>query len=320
MRILKFIAASIAAITLTTACNVKMEDLLKEPPVGQLWPAYAVNPLSGNVFGSPWTAVTAVARQAADPNTLALSIYAEPVSSMCQPTSVIKKPVATMMIPKAYAAQEYAMDTTRSMSGNPLVFQTPGISRREVTAQKTKLNIQTLTDSGFEGALYAQATETDGTISEINGRISVTDCTKVADFSVWDELVGNYRLVAFDGQPQNGRSSNIAFDTNNSFYDKATQQYVKTLIFPLYYNVSNGRSESYAVGPMRSLGISKLNIQGNTKTLGYSYHGPVTYDGTDIVLNLELRAVRVENRLDIVYTLEIPGKVPATSHQMVLEK
>lgn len=203
------------------------------------------------------------------------------------------------------------------------MFVAPGVQTKFVPAEKTKLSVQTITEFGFDGALYA-ADQSSGLTSEINGRVSVTDCTKAADFGVWDELVGNYRLISFDGRNQDGRASRVAFDYSEKFRNPDTKEALRTLLLPLYSNPAE--NTMFQFGPMKGLGISRLNIQGTTKTLTYSHHGPVlmmlpsSSTPSLITLNLEVRAIKSESSLDLSYTIEIPGQVPLTTHQMVLMK
>lgn len=322
MKLLKLFLVAMTMMALTTACDVKIDGLNGKDDVGRLWPAYSTDGLSGKIFGSDWKAVAAFARPIpSDQNNLSLELYAEPVATVCQNNFFLTKPYATVVIPKAYAVREYIRDVSRSPDGNgsALTFISTGAVKRDLTADKTKLSIQSITEAGFEAALYSQGTD-NGEISEINGHVSVVDCAKVADFGVWDELVGDYRLSSFDGQNQDGRNSHIEFDRNNVYYDKVSKQYLKTLVFPLYKAVSPGRTESFTFGPMKGLGFSKLTTEGTVKTLAYSYHGPLTYEGTEITLNLEMKIVKSEGRLEVTYTLDIPGQFPVTSHQFILLK
>lgn len=321
MRLLKLLSVAASAVLLTTACDIKVDTTPKEEPIGVNWPAYAGGSLAGKVFSQDWRAVSAVARLdrsgASETPQVIVAFYQESVPAACNQPFYARLPYATMKIPQAYAVQEIATDLTRALGNAPLAFVFPGTPTKIVVADKTKLNIQTLTEFGFDGALYAQATESNGTVSEINGRVSVMDCTKAADFSVWNELVGSYRLLTFDGQTQDGRNLFVGFD-NDLIVDPKNGQTVKALLLPLFTNISAG--EQFDVGPLNGLGISRLTTQGNIKTLSYSFNGPIVYRGESLTLNLELRVLKNEGRLDVAYTLNVPGKIPLSSHQMTLQR
>lgn len=302
---------------LVAGCNLKLESPKYDPTVGA---DYVQSGLAGSVFGSPWTAVTAVVRSLpGKADEIALEAFAEPMVNVCLNPSFATKSSVSLILPKSYAVGEYVFQLGSSPTGHPLAFRSAGVVNKELVADLTKLRIDSVTETGFEADLFAHGAD-QGVVSQINGHISVVDCAKVADFSVWNELVGTYRLASLDGQTQDGRESVIELDRHGQFYDRASKQYLQTMLFPLYTNVSGSVTEKFNFGPINGLGLSHVTTANGSKTFTYAYNGPVTYLGRPILLYLDLRVVKTDARLDVAYTLKIPGEVPATTHQLVLLK
>jgi hypothetical protein len=302
---------------LVAGCNLKLENPKDDPNVAA---DYVQSGLAGSVFGSPWTAVTAAVRSL--PGTtdeIALEVFAEPMANVCLHTSFATKSSVSLILPKSYATGEYVYQLGSSTTGHPLAFRSAGAINKELIADLTKLRIDSLTETGFEAELFAHGAD-QGVVSQINGHISVVDCAKVADFSVWNELVGTYRLASLDGQTQDGRASVIELDGQGQFYDRASKQYLQTMLFPLYKNINGSVTEKFNFGPMNGLGLSHVTTANGSTTFTYSYNGPVTYLGRPILLYLDLRVVKTDARLDVAYTLEIPHEVSSTTHQFVLLK
>ncbi len=56
------------------------------------------------------------------------------------------------------------------------------------------------------------------------------------------------------------------------------------------------------------------------KTLTYSFHGPINYENTDVILNLDLTVINSALNAKFTYTLEIPNHVNKTTHSFTLRK
>ena len=282
------------------------------------WTAYSDSALSGKVFGQDWSATNAILRPfGTDKKEISVEFYSDSVASVCKNFQA-RKPYASVTIPADYTTTEYRMDlNTGSGGGNPLVFSSPS-DGQNLIADKTKIRVNALNATGFEASVYAQGTDEKGT-SEINGKIQVTDCSKVVDFSAWDELSGWFNLTSFDGKSVTPRTSIIQYDTQR-FYDRASSRYVKTLAFTLYEWVGDNSDSGYNFGPMEGLGQSSITEQNGQKTFTYSYHGAINFRGQDITLNLDLTAVKSGNTITVTYTIEVPNNVKKTTHSFVLSK
>ncbi len=139
--------------------------------------AYSDEPLSGTVFGMKWEAKTAVARPfGTDGTQLSIWLYSEILENACS-NSFSSKTYATLVIPANYQIMEYIADL-RDMSGNGelLVFTRPPSDN--IFSEQTKLRINSISETGFEASLYAYGFETSAAKSEMNGTVTVTDCTK----------------------------------------------------------------------------------------------------------------------------------------------
>lgn len=317
------LAIALSITALTTACSVKSSGDNSDSPGVQSqeknWPAYAANSLAGQVFGADWKAVTAVARPSqSDANKMVVSIFNESVPAACG-SQISNKPYATVILPKAYKAQEYVTDLEQGGEGDPLVFTKVGTTTDVLVALRTKVKIQTITDAGFDALIYARAEDENGAVSEINGTVSVIDCSKNVDFNVWTSLAGGYSLKSYDGVAQDSRYTNIEID-NSRFYDRKSSKYVSAVMFPLYYSVSAGSDASYNFGPIEGLGTSQVTDINGVKTLSYSYHGPVNYRGMDITMNLDMKVIESGRNMDVTYTLEVPNQVTKVTHQFTLAK
>ncbi|MGZ5279744.1 MAG: hypothetical protein ACXWC9_07380, partial [Pseudobdellovibrionaceae bacterium] len=124
---------------------------------------------------------------------------------------------------------------------------------------------------------------------------------------------------SFDGVSPASQQSIVKWNTTQ-FYDRASSQYLNTLTFPLYHSVSAGSAVSSQFGPMQGLGSTKYTDVNGTKTWIYAYHGPLTYKGMDVTLNLDMTVVKDANQVSVSYTLEIPIHVAKTTHSYVMSK
>lgn len=279
-------------------------------------PTYADGPLSGKIFGEDWTAQAAVVRPfGTGGNQVSLELYAAGASSLCS-RPFTSAPFASVVLPADYQAQEYRADIT---SGTPLVFTSTNAVSKNVLADTAKVKITSVQATGFEAFIYAKATEADGTISEINGKIQVSDCRKVADFSVWDEFAGWYSLVSLDGRNVTSLTSIIQYDTSH-FYDTTAKKYVRTLSFPLYFAANGNSSGQYAFGPMEGLGSTTVSEVDGVKTLRYVYNGPINFRGTNIILNFDLQVTKSADQVAVTYKVDIPDDPPSASHSFVLKR
>ncbi|MGZ5278564.1 MAG: hypothetical protein ACXWC9_01395, partial [Pseudobdellovibrionaceae bacterium] len=191
----KRIPAALLILAMVAACNKNdAKDVFDSVPSEQSnsksWPAYTDATVSGKVFGEDWTAITALARpMQGEPGRMTLELFSETKANACKTLAYPATTTAWMKIPAAYKVQEYVRS---SMEGtdeiDTITFSQLGATSKNVMADKTRLNITALTDEGFEASIYAEGDEANGTVSVINGKISVIDCTKQVSFDVWNEL------------------------------------------------------------------------------------------------------------------------------------
>ncbi|WP_413287723.1 hypothetical protein [Bdellovibrio sp. HCB337] len=320
MKTMSLFTAGIA-MTLMTACSpsVKVDGSSPNSAFGT-WPDYTDQNVSGQVFGKEWKATTAVVKSFGQSGSeVSLEFYAETVTDACKSVSSTTKPTASVVIPAAYSQTEYRADMSAPGGGNPLMFSSFENGGRNVMAEKTKVRINNITATGFNVSVFAKGTESDGTVSEINGKLDVVDCKKAVDFSVWDEFANWWDLVSFDGAAVTRRTAIVEYNSSDIF-SRSSNKYIKTLMFPLYRSVSSNSDMSTDLGPMQGLGSTTLTESGTVKTLTYSYHGPVTYKGVDVTLNLDMTVVKNGNRVTVDYTLEIPSHITKTAHKFELQK
>lgn len=262
--------------------------------------------------------MTAIARPLNDKE-IGIEFYPEVNSKACTSSLMSSKPYATVVIPAAYTATEYVADLSTPGTGNPLVFSVLSTSAQNLVAEKTKVRINSISGEGFNASVFAKGTDVDGNVSEINGKIDVTDCAKAVDFSVWDELLGWYNLVSFDGTSVSTQTAILDYDSSD-FYSNTSESYLKSLTIPLYYSVGQATSASYNFGPLEGLGSTSIRDENGIKTYKYSYHGPVKFKGMDITMNLDLSVAKYGNKLDVTYTLEVPSYITKTTHSFTLSK
>lgn len=309
--------SAILSFSMLSAC-VKTSDIsdLGYFKPSEKWAAYKASALSGTVFNQIWTSTTALVKPiSGNPNEVSLEFYSEDTPVSCTSSSIPKKPYATIVLPAEYQAIEYVADMQNMSGGNPLVFTSFAGSSKNEIADQTKLWIQSIDANGFKASLYAK-----GLTSEVNGTVSVKDCRKAVDFSVWDNLVGWYKIIELDGVTKTSTTAIIDYDKNYLFYDSAAKKYIKTLIFPLFTSVGSSSSSTVNFGPMDGYGTTKLSESGGKTTLTYSFHGKITYRGTPTQIELDMEVVKQNDRLNISYTFEVPGEVNKTSHRFVLVK
>ncbi|MBK9321606.1 MAG: hypothetical protein IPM97_01380 [Bdellovibrionaceae bacterium] len=313
--------AVVMAITLMTACSPisKLDDPIFG--LGQKgWPDYVEQPLAGRVFGQNWKALTAVVKPfGSDKSQVSLEFYSEVNPKACTGSLMPSKPFASVVIPAAYTQTEYISDMEDPGTGNPLVFKMFSGEAKKLLASKTKIRVNSITATGLVVSVYAQGADADGAVSEINGSVAVTDCAKAVDFSVWEELAGWYTLQNFDGQAVQARTSILKYE-NNSFYNRAAQAWVKTLVFPLYASVSTNTDMTYNFGPMEGLGATTVSVSGGTKTYTYSYHGPIYANGVDVTMALDMTVMKSGSTMSVTYTLEVPSYIKKVSHTFTVTK
>lgn len=279
-------------------------------------PAYSESLLSGKIFGQDWKAQVAVLRPSiSDKTKLSLDVYATAPTSPCQ-VAYTSAPYASVFIPADYQVKEYDFDMK---TGSLLVFSALTSISKNLPADSAKLKITALNANGFSGYLYANGVEEDGTVSEINGRLQVIDCRKQVAFSVWDDLAGWYHLVEFDGKVVVPLTTTAEFE-NKTFYNRNTGKYVRSFIIPLVFDVGTNSSASYSVGPMEGLGKTIYDEFNGTKTLTYSFSGPINFEGSDIMLSLDMTVVKTTSNVKVQYTFEVPGQINKTSHSFTLRK
>lgn len=318
----KFFAGTLA-LAFVTACSPKASDFVPTGVFGvpntKGWPEYAEQDLSGKVFAEDWKAVTAIARPSTNGGT-SLEFYPETKASACTTSLMSSKPYATVSIPSAYSVTEYVLDTTNmDGGGNPLVFSVLNGEAKNIMAEKTKVRINAITATGFNVSVYALGKDVDGTVSEVNGKIDVVDCSKVADFSVWDELVAWHQLTHFDGVAVRERTYIVEY-MNRAYYDRKAGKYLKSLDMPLLYSVGANSEASYNMGPVSALGTTTVQTVNGVKTLKYSYNGPATFQGVDIQMILNVTAVKNDRVWTVTYSIEVPGHIKATTHSFTLRK
>lgn len=321
MKTINLFGAGIALL-LITACNpsVNVDPLIPLSPSSKDWPEYSEQNLSGKVFGQDWKALTAVARPfGQEGKEMSLEFYPEIKTKACTSSQMSSKPYATVVIPANYSLTEYVADMNVPGTGNPMMFSMLAGESKNLMATKTKIRVNSITASGLNVSIYAQGTDADGIVSEINGAAAVVDCAKAVDFSVWDDLAGWYTLQKFDGVSVEPRTSILRF-TNNRFYHRDTKSYLNTLVFPLYSSVGKDTDMSSDFGPMENVGTTTVSSNNGVKTYTYSYHGPMNAKGLDVTVNLDMTVVKSGNALTVNYTLEVPNYIAKTSHNFALTK
>ncbi len=277
------------------------------------WPRYEAKALSGSLFGTVWLAQTAVARtDVSSPSNLIVELYGEAITNACEfNPSISTKPYATVTIPKAYAVKEY--------QENPMSFLVNGASTRKLVAKRTSLRVETVSSQGFIASFTADGIDDGGAVSEMNGQINVTDCTKAVPFSSWEKMVGNYSLYSFDSVPQDLRHTQITLD-QQSFFDRDVKAYQKATVFPLYYSVSASSDASYNFGPIDAKGTTEKSVSGQQTVYTYHYNGPITFRGMDVTLKLDMTVIQYFSDVEIRYTIEVPGQIASSTHKMILKK
>lgn len=277
---------------------------------------YLDQELSGKIFGQNWKGKTALLRPfGGSADQLSLEVYQDMSGSTCK-TPFTSTPYASVVLPANYETREYNLDIS---SGTPLVFSGASNTSKNVFADSARLKINEISETGFNASLAAKAIEDDGTVSEINGRIQVLDCRKQVDFSVWEEFAGWFYLTELDGKAANRQNINARM-YNNSFYDRNKKSYIRHFEIPLIFSASGNITGSYSFGPLENFGSTKLEKTSNGKVLTYSYHGPITYEGTDITLNLDMTVTSVGSTLQVAYTLEVPKHITKKTHTFKLTK
>ncbi len=312
-------------LALNCACSVSTNDIPipAAPGGGETFGVpYETAPLSGSVFGKDWVGRTAVLRPSqGDLQMNVLEIYGEERPNACSDKPSNQSPSVSIIIDKNLELQEYVVDLSQSSGTvNPLVFTTSYPQTKNLIADKTKIKIESIDDKGLSALIYAKGLDEAGQISEINGRISVKDCSKVVDFSTWSQMVGSYELVSFDGVAVKNSMLSWVEDDNSNFRDIASGRLLKAIVFPLYFRVGEFSSGSYTFGPIKELGVTSIEQKNGSKIYRYHVDSPVKYEGEEIRLRLDLEAVSTGKEIDITYTLEIPNEVPKTSHKFVIRK
>jgi hypothetical protein len=304
----------------TAGCGSKKAQPGPSQPASAGWPTYSKSVVSGKIFGKAWKATVAVLRPFQGDNKLvSLDLYAQAGGDVCQNAMSSDQPMASVALPANLSKTEYVADMSQPGSGNPMMFIDMKTAKN-VMAEKTKIKVNQLSDSGLNVSVYAFGLDTDGSVSEINGRIDVLDCSKAVDFSVWSELEGWYDLKSLDGQTAPGTHTAVFQMTSQTFYDRANSRWVQTLVLPLYDFVGENSSSNYEFGVMEGLGVSTYKESGDQKIYTYKYKGPIYTDGEDITLDLSIQVVKTEADMQVTYTLEVPNHIKRTSHSFVVGK
>lgn len=303
-------------LLMTTACSVSKSnnDPVPDSNKPQGGSNYAARAASGKVFGQNWEAKSAsVEPSSSDPDRLILRLRPDVPAKICG-AAFPNTPYIEVNIPADYAVGDYTASVT---SGFPVLFQQPGPNPTVLVADDAQYRINAIDAGGFDLSIYAIGRAEDG-VSEVNGQVKVTDCRKVVDFSVWDEFVGWFSLVEFNGQSIN-QTVTITRSTRN-FYDRATSRWVTSIDFPLIFSASGNSTGSYEFGPLDGLGQTSLTTTNGNKTITYSYHGPIHSNGIDIQLNLDMTLKQEGSVWLITYTLEVPKHINKTTHSFKIRK
>jgi hypothetical protein len=298
------------------ACEVTSSTDPNTPQGDDFTPPYSVFDLSGKIFGQNWKSQVAIIRPSTlDKTKVYLEVYSTAMASPCQ-TAFTSAPYATVSIPSDYQAKEYAFNWN---TGTLLTFSAITDVSKNLIADSSKLKITTVNATGFDGYLYAKGVESNGTVSEINGKMQVIDCRKQVNFAVWDEFARYYDLVEFDGQVVGPFTANGAFNSS-SFYSRQLSKYMRSFILPLFYGVGSGTTASYSVGPIEGLGTTTTDEYNGVKTITYRYYGPINYKNADITMYLDMKVVSTFSNVKVQYTLEVPNQISKTTHSFTLRK
>lgn len=320
MSLSKIAIASVVSAFLVAGCSSKKSQPVPSRPPSAGWPTYSKSVVSGKVFGQAWRATVAVIRPfQGDSKLVSLDLYAAANGDVCQNSMSSDRPMASVALPANLTKTEYVADMNQPGSGNPMMFIDMNTAKN-LMAEKTKVKVNQISETGLNVSIYAFAKDTDGSVSEINGVIDVLDCSKSADFSVWSELEGWYDLKSLDGQSVDNTHTAIFQMAEQTFFDRANNRWVKTLVFPLYDYVGQNTSSNYEFGPMQGLGASTFKDNGTQKIYTYKYKGPIYTDGFDVTLDLAITAVKTDSDIEVTYTLEVPGQVKRTTHSFVVGK
>ncbi|MNY65483.1 hypothetical protein D3C86_2027550 [compost metagenome] len=71
---------------------------------------------------------------------------------------------------------------------------------------------------------------------------------------------------------------------------------------------------------MEGLGKTIYDEFNGTKTLTYSFDGPINFEGSDVTLKLDMTVVKTSSNVKVQYTIEVPGQINKTSHSFTLRK
>lgn len=145
-----------------------------------------------------------------------------------------------------------------------------------------------------------------------------TESTQV-DFKVWDELLGHYQLVELNGQKVSPRDCEVKA-TSSRVYDVSEKIYLDTVLFPLYSVVSSNYDLAYLFGPIKGKGISSRIEKDNLITYTYKFDGPVSIEGQNIELHLEMTVIKSDFNLFVSYTLSAPKFINETQSHLTLKK
>lgn len=311
----------IASTLLMIGCGSKK---LGSPTLGKPatagWPAYSKSTAAGKVFGKSWKGSSAVLRPfQSDNKQVSLDIYAQTNGDVCKSAMASDQPVASVVLPAALSKKEYVADMSQPGSGNPLMFIDMS-SSKNVMAEKTKVRVNQIHDWGLNVSVYAYGRDVDGSVSEINGVIDVTDCSKAVEFSAWEDLAGMYDLISFDGKAVSNSRMAVFDMKNDEFFDRVSDRWVRALMIPLYAHVGENSDSSYDFGVMQGLGNSTLKQSGDQQIYTYAYKGPIYTAGQDIKMDLSLKIVRKDREMQVEYTLEVEKYVKRTTHSFVVRK
>ena len=77
---------------------------------------------------------------------------------------------------------------------------------------------------------------------------------------------------------------------------------------------------SYSFGPIEGRGVTTLTEGQDVKVYTYKYDGPITLEGVDIEMHLDMNVMQEGRNLYVTYTLSVPGHITATTRNFTLQK
>ena len=142
---------------------------------------------------------------------------------------------------------------------------------------------------------------------------------EAVSFKEWKEFIGQYRLTQFNGQSVDGLHAEIT-ESMSHFYDRKTQRYLNSVIFPLFASVTSGSSVSYKLGPIDQKDETQVTTGQGLKMYSYVFEGEINLQGVDVKMQLNLQVIQEKNNLYITYKLNMPGQVSEIERNFTLQK